>query len=68
MGLVYLCVFTIGGEPGLGAVGLGTMLAFSAVAIAGRHSELVRGLLSLRGDDRLPIRANDHSQHNLRLS
>jgi hypothetical protein len=53
MGLVYLCVFTIGGEPGLGAVSLGIMLALSAaVAIAGRHSELVRGLLDRR-DERI---------------
>ena len=53
IGLVYLIGFTIGGKPGDGLIALGVMVVFSAaVALAGRRSETVRGLLDHR-DERL---------------
>ncbi len=53
IGLVYLIAFTIGGHPGSGLIGLGIMLAFSAaIALLGRRSETVRGILDHR-DERL---------------
>jgi uncharacterized membrane protein len=53
MGIVYLVVFSIGGRPVDGLIGLGVMLAFSvAIVLAGRRSETVRGLLDHR-DERI---------------
>ncbi len=53
IGLVYLIAFTIGGHPGSGLIGLGIMVAFSAaIALLGRRSETVRGILDHR-DERL---------------
>jgi hypothetical protein len=53
IGLVYLIAFTIGGHPGNGLIGLGIMVAFSAaIALLGRRSETVRGILDHR-DERL---------------
>ena len=53
IGLVYLIAFSIGGQPGNGLIGLGIMLAFSvAIALLGRRSETVRGILDHR-DERL---------------
>ena len=53
IGLVYLIGFSAGGKPGYGLAALGVMVVFSAaIAIAGRHSETVRGLLDRR-DERL---------------
>ena len=60
IGLVYLIAFTIGGHPGSGLIGLGIMVAFSAaIALLGRRSETVRGILDHRderpaGIDRAP--------------
>ena len=52
-GLIYLIGFSVGGKPGYGLVALGVMVVFSAaIAIAGRRSETVRGLLDHR-DERL---------------
>jgi hypothetical protein len=53
IGLVYLIAFSIGGQPGNGLIGLGIMVGFSAaIALLGRHSETVRGILDHR-DERL---------------
>ncbi len=53
IGLVYLIAFSIGGQPGSGLIGLGVMVAFSAgIALLGRRSETVRGILDHR-DERL---------------
>ena len=53
IGLVYLIGFSVGGKPGYGLIALGIMVAFSAaIAVAGRRSETVRGLLDHR-DERL---------------
>ena len=52
-GLIYLIAFSLGGKPGYGLIALGVMVVFSAViALAGRRSETVRGLLDHR-DERL---------------
>jgi len=52
-GLIYLIGFSVGGKPGYGLAALGVMVVFSAaIAIAGRRSETVRGLLDHR-DERL---------------
>jgi hypothetical protein len=52
-GLVYLVAAWISGRPGLGAVMLGIMVAFSVVVVlASRRSETVRGLLDRR-DERI---------------
>ena len=52
-GLIYLVGFSVGGKPGDGLIALGVMTVFSAaVALAGRRSETVRGLLDHR-DERL---------------
>jgi hypothetical protein len=52
-GLIYLIGFSVGGKPGYGLVALGVMVAFgAAIALAGRRSETVRGLLDHR-DERL---------------
>ena len=52
-GLIYLIAFSVGGKPGYGLIALGVMVAFSAaIALLGRHSETVRGLLDHR-DERL---------------
>ena len=52
-GLVYLVAFSVGGQPGNGLIGLGIMVAFSAaIALLGRRSETVRGILDHR-DERL---------------
>ena len=53
IGLVYLIGFTIGGHPLSGLAGLGVMLlAGVGLAVAGRRSETVRGLLDRR-DERI---------------
>ncbi|MGE5135316.1 MAG: hypothetical protein ACM32E_20705 [Gemmatimonadota bacterium] len=53
IGLVYLIGFTIGGHPLDGLAGLGVMLLFGVgLAVAGRRSETVRGLLDRR-DERI---------------
>ena len=53
IGLIYLIGFSVGGKPGYGLIALGIMVAFSAaIALAGRRSETVRGLLDHR-DERL---------------
>jgi hypothetical protein len=53
VGLIYLIAFSVGGQPGTGLIGLGVMVAFSAaVAVLGRRSETVRGILDHR-DERL---------------
>lgn len=53
IGIVYLISFWIGGRPGDGVIGLAVMVAFSTVvALAGRRSETVRGLLDHR-DERI---------------
>jgi uncharacterized membrane protein len=53
VGLIYLIAFTIGGQPVAGLIGLGIMVAFSAgIALLGRRSETVRGILDHR-DERL---------------
>ncbi len=53
IGLVYLIAFSVGGQPGNGLIGLGIMVAFSAaIALLGRRSETVRGILDHR-DERL---------------
>ncbi len=52
-GLIYLIAFSAGGHPGYGLIALGVMVAFSAaIALLGRRSETVRGLLDHR-DERL---------------
>ena len=52
-GFVYLIAFSLGGKPGYGLITLGIMVAFSAaIALLGRRSETVRGLLDHR-DERL---------------
>ena len=52
-GLIYLIAFSLGGHPGYGLIALGVMVAFSAgIALLGRRSETVRGLLDHR-DERL---------------
>jgi hypothetical protein len=52
-GLIYLIGFAVGGKPGYGLIALGIMVVFSAmIALAGRRSETVRGLLDHR-DERL---------------
>jgi hypothetical protein len=52
-GLIYLIAFSLGGQPGYGLIALGVMVAFSAaIALIGRRSETVRGLLGHR-DERL---------------
>jgi hypothetical protein len=52
-GLIYLIAFWLGGKPVYGLIALGVMVAFSAaIALLGRHSETVRGLLDHR-DERL---------------
>ena len=52
-GLIYLIAFSLGGKPGYGLIALGVMVVFSAViALGGRRSETVRGLLDHR-DERL---------------
>ena len=52
-GLIYLIAFSLGGHPGYGLIALGVMVVFSvAIALAGRRSETVRGLLD-HGDERL---------------
>jgi hypothetical protein len=53
IGLLYLVGFSVGGKPGYGLAALAVMVAFSAaIALAGRRSETVRGLLDHR-DERL---------------
>ena len=53
IGLLYLVGFSVGGKPGYGLAALAVMVVFSAaIAIAGRRSETVRGLLDHR-DERL---------------
>lgn len=53
IGFVYLIGFTIGGHPLDGLAGLGVMLLFGVgLAVAGRRSETVRGLLDRR-DERI---------------
>ena len=53
IGLVYLVGFWVGGKPAVGVGGLALMVACSAVlAVAGRRSETVRGLLDQR-DERI---------------
>ncbi len=53
IGLVYLIGFTIGGHPLDGLAGLAVMLLFGVgLAVAGRRSETVRGLLDRR-DERI---------------
>ncbi len=53
IGLVYLVGFSIGGKPGQGMFGLALMVAFGvALALLGRRSETVRGLLDHR-DERI---------------
>jgi hypothetical protein len=53
IGLIYLIGFSVGGKPGYGLIALGIMVVFSAaIALAGRRSETVRGLLGHR-DERL---------------
>jgi hypothetical protein len=53
MGLVYLVAASVSGHPGLGAVMLAVMVAFSAaVVLASRRSETIRGLLDRR-DERI---------------
>ena len=52
-GLVYLIGFSVGGKPGYGLIALGIMVVFSVgIALAGRRSETVRGLLDRR-DERI---------------
>jgi len=52
-GLIHLIAFTVGGKPGFGLIALSVMVAFSAaIALVGRRSETVRGLLDHR-DERL---------------
>jgi hypothetical protein len=52
-GLIYLIAFSLGGKPGYGLIALGVMVVFSAaIALAGRRSETVRGLLD-HHDERL---------------
>ncbi len=52
-GLIYLIAFWLGGHPGYGLLALGVMVAFSVgIALVGRRSETVRGLLDHR-DERL---------------
>jgi len=51
IGIVYLIGFLVGGKPLLGVAALGIMLAFSAgLAVVGRYSETVRGLLNHRDE------------------
>ena len=53
IGVVYLIGFTVGGHPLDGLAGLGVMLvAGVGLAVAGRRSETVRGLLDRR-DERI---------------
>lgn len=53
IGIVYLVGFSIGGKPGQGMFGLALMVAFgAALALLGRRSETVRGLLDHR-DERI---------------
>jgi hypothetical protein len=53
IGIVYLIGYSIGGKPGNGVIGLTIMVVFSgAVALVGRRSETVRGLLDRR-DERI---------------
>ena len=53
IGIVYLIGFTAGGHPLDGLAGLGVMLLFGlGLAVAGRYSETVRGLLGRR-DERI---------------
>ncbi|HTT89255.1 MAG TPA: hypothetical protein VMF65_06835 [Acidimicrobiales bacterium] len=53
IGALYLIAFSIGGQPLIGVVCLSIMVVFSVViALAGRHSETVRGLLDHR-DERI---------------
>ena len=52
-GIAYFVAAAISGHPGMGAVLLGIMLAFTAVIlVASRRSETVRGLLDRR-DERI---------------
>jgi hypothetical protein len=52
-GLIYLIAFSLGRPPGYDLIALGVMVAFSvAIALIGRRSETVRGLLDHR-DERL---------------
>jgi len=51
IGVVYLVSFSIGGRPGDGAIGLTVMVVFSVgLALVGRRSETVRGLLDRRDE------------------
>jgi hypothetical protein len=53
IGIVYLIGFSIGGKPGEGLFGLALMVALGvALALLGRRSETVRGLLDHR-DERI---------------
>lgn len=53
IGIVYLVGFSIGGKPGQGMFGLALMVTFGvALALLGRRSETVRGLLDHR-DERI---------------
>jgi UDP-N-acetylmuramyl pentapeptide phosphotransferase/UDP-N-acetylglucosamine-1-phosphate transferase len=53
IGIVYLVGFSIGGNLGEGVIGLAVMVAFgAALALLGRRSETVRGLLD-HGDERI---------------
>jgi hypothetical protein len=53
IGLAYLVGFWVGGQPGLGLLGLAVMVTFSVVLmLVGRYSETVRGLLDHR-DERI---------------
>ena len=53
IGVVYLIGFTVGGHPLEGLAGLGVMLLTGlGLAVAGRRSETVRGLLDRR-DERI---------------
>jgi hypothetical protein len=53
IGIVYLVGFSIGDKPGQGMFGLALMVAFGvALALLGRRSETVRGLLDHR-DERI---------------
>lgn len=53
IGVVYLIAFTVGGHLGEGLAGLGVMVVAAVVlALAGRRSETIRGLLDRR-DERI---------------
>lgn len=53
IGVVYLIAFTVGGHLGEGFAGLGVMVVAAVVlALAGRRSETIRGLLDRR-DERI---------------